>query len=140
MDEWITRFGATASLMLAFAVGSLVSAVLAALALRQQRQMLQHGEVRLKKTLRQTVAQLEHARKNAEALQEEVQGWRQRASMWQGGRELAKPRVAVAEAAAPSSEPDAWVLGTHWDETPASGSKSPKRDFADTQVLPAYVQ
>ncbi len=140
MDEWILRFGATAGLMLAFALGSLISALLAALALRQQRQMVHTGEVRLKKALRQTIAQLDHARRNAEALQQEVHGWRQRSAMWQVGRELAKPKMAVVESIAPSSEPDAWVLGAQWDEAPASGRKGEKRDFVDTQVLPAYAQ
>ena len=140
MDELMTRFGATASLMLAFGLGSLISALLAAWALRQQRLAVRHGESRMRKTLRQTLTQLEHARSNAEALQIEVQGWRQRSALWQGSRHSAPPRAAVVEVVTPTAEPDAWVLGTDWDDGPSHQRQSPKRDFADTQVLPSYAQ
>jgi uncharacterized protein YlxW (UPF0749 family) len=140
MDELMTRYGATASLLLAFAVGALVTALLAAMAMRQQRAGQRQGEGRIRKSLRVTLAQLDQARKEAEVLQVEVQGWRQRSAHWQGERRAALQPKRAVELSAPASVPDAWVLGSDMQEPQRKRRVSPERDFADTQIEPVYLQ
>lgn len=127
MFDAILSMGQPASLGLAFTSGMLLAALAAATVVRNQRARLSRDVQRAKRSLRSTQEQLDQARKSAEALEEEVQGWRRRSALG-GGVRSASRAVPVS----PSPQAQDWVISALLDGDRARGF-SPDA-FADTQI------
>lgn len=82
---------------------------------------------KLRRSLQTTQVQLDQARQNVEALQEEVQGWRRRAAL--GGQ----VRSAARAMPAPPKATEDWVLAALLGADPRQ--ERGERGFADTQVM-----
>jgi biopolymer transport protein ExbB/TolQ len=91
----------------------------------QQRQARELQKLR--RSLQTTQVQLDQARQNVEALQEEVQGWRRRAAL--GGQVKSAARAMPA----PPQATEDWVLAALLDGDPRRGAR--ESGFADTQVM-----
>lgn len=125
VEQWVLQLGMGWSLLLAVGLGVGLGALsLAAWAARlhagAQRELKKLG-----RSLAQTQAQRDQARRNAEALQEEVQGWRRRQRL--GADRHREPMPAPAPELVAG-----WILG----ET-RPGEDPPQR-FVDTQVMTAH--
>lgn len=121
MFNAIMSLGQPISLGLAFTTGLLLAALPALTFVRHQRERLNRDMQRAKRSLRSTQEQLNHARKSAEALEEEVQGWRRRNAMGGG------VRSARALPVSPSPQAQDWMISALLDSDCPSG-------FAHTQI------
>jgi hypothetical protein len=126
--------GHVVTMCLAFVLGVAVSVLVGLEWIRRDR-LPTHLEVeRLTNALRTTQIQLQNTQKTAEALRDEVTGWRQRRSALYGGRSSAPGLILEAPLSRVEGIEEIKLGG---DANRPSKPSTPS-GFADTQTLASY--
>ena len=126
MWDMVWQWGLPGGLALGFAFGVGLAVIGMQWRTRRQRERERHEARKLHRSLHSTQVQLDQARKNIEALQEEVLGWRRRSALQSQVRSSRALPVATTPAA------EDWVIAALLDGDARGGSQE---GFADTQVL-----
>jgi hypothetical protein len=126
MMNTLMELGLPGSMALAFAVGAVLSALSVHWLTRRLRDQQQREARKLHRSLNTAQVQLDQARKNVEALQEEVLGWRRRSAMSHNVRNSRSLPPLPTPAA------DDWIISALLD---TDSRPSRIEGFADTQVM-----
>lgn len=128
MWDAMLHWGLPGGLLLGFAAGAALAATTQHWLTRRQRERAKHEARKLGRSLHSAQVQLDQARKNVEALQEEVLGWRRRSAL------QSQVRSSRALPAVPTPAAEDWVIAALLDGDRRAGQGE---GFADTQVLQA---
>lgn len=129
MFDTLMHFGLPASAGLALAGGTLLAALGHVVTTRRKGERYRHDAQRARRMLRAAQAELEQARRCAEALEDEVMGWRRRSALGGNVRSAAR-----AMPVSPSPKAQDWVISVLLDGDDSHRGSGSASTFADTQV------